>query len=183
MKETKKLTMSAISVALSVVFMALGAFIEVLDLTSAALSSIVMLFVFIEIRKPYTYLVWLASSLLGFAFFPQSFVWVTYFLVFGIYPILKAYIEKLKRPFWLPVKLLYFNVASPLMILASEYLLGIPFFSDDLSIPFLEENTFILKIVIYVLLNVALIVYDYFLTVMVRFYFSTFRKRIEKILK
>ena len=183
MKKTKKLTVSASIVALSVTFIALGSMIEVLDLTAAAIVSCFMAFVFIEIGKPYTYLVWLATSLLSFVFVPHSFAWVSYFLVFGIYPILKAYIERAKRVFWIPLKLLFFNVSAPLMILFSEFILGIPFFEGDLSIPFFEENMLIFKICTYVLLIITMFAYDIFMTFMIRAYFSSFRRRIERILK
>ena len=120
MRHTKKLTVSAMAIALTVVFMALGAFVEALDLTVAALASVIMMFVFIEVGSPYTYLVWLGSALLCFVLFPQSFVWINYLLIFGIYPILKSYIERLKRPFWIPVKLVYFNVAAVALIFLSS---------------------------------------------------------------
>ena len=183
MKQTKKITVSAAAVALTVLFMALGAYIEVFDLTSAALCSIIMAFVFVEVGKPYTYLVWLGSSLLGFVFFSHSLVWITYFLVFGIYPILKAYIEKLKRPLWIPVKLLTFAASAGAIIFTSEVLLGIPFFEEDVTFPLFGENTVIFKIAIYLGLIVMLAVYDYFMTVMIRVYFSTVRKRIAHLLK
>ena len=168
---------------LGVLFMTLGAYIEVLDLTSSALCSCLMAFVFIEIGASYALSVWLGTSLLGFLFFSHSLVWVTFLIVFGIYPIAKAYIEKLKRPFWVPAKLLVFIVSSTVMILVSELLLGIPFFGDELNIPFFEENVILFKALIYVFLIIALFVYDYFMTVMVRFYFERIRKRIESILK
>ncbi len=183
MKQTKKITVSAMAVALTVVFMAVGAFVEMLDLTAAALASVIVMFVFIEVGKPYHFLVWLGSSLLCFVFFPQSFVWVNYLLIFGIYPILKAYIERAARWLWVWLKLVFFNIAAVLLILASELVFGIPFFENDLSLPFLGENTFILKAAIYVLLIVAMMVYDFFVTVMARFYFARIRPRIEKMLK
>lgn len=183
MKETKKLTISAMAIALGVAFMTLGAFVEVLDLTVAAITSCIMAFIFIEVGKPYTYFVWLGTSILTFVFFPHSFTWVTYLLVFGIYPILKAYIERTKRVFWIPLKLLFFNVSAPLMIIASEYLLGIPFFGEDVVFPIFEENTLAFKIGIYLGLIVALMLYDLFMTFMIRAYFSSIRKRIERILK
>ena len=163
--------------------MALGAFIEVLDLTVAAICSCLMAFVFIEIGDKYAFGVWLGTSILGFAFFTHSLVWVTYFLVFGIYPILKAYIEKLKKAFWIPIKLAVFLVSSLLIILVSELLLGIPFFGDTLGIPFFENHVNLFKTIVVVALVLGLYVYDVFLTVMIRAYFSTFRKRIQSILK
>lgn len=183
MKQTKKITMSAACIALGVLFMALGAFIEVLDLTVAAMCSCLMAFVFIEIGDKYAFGVWLGTSVLGFAFFTHSLVWVTYFLVFGIYPILKAYIEKLKRPLWIPLKCVIFVASALLIILVSELILGIPFFTDTLGVPFFENNMELFKAIVIFALIIGLYVYDIFLTVMIRAYFTTFRKRIQSILK
>lgn len=163
--------------------MALGAFIEVLDLTVAAMCSCLMAFVFIEIGDKYAFCVWLGTSLLGFVFFTHSLVWVTYFLVFGIYPILKAYIEKLKRPLWIPIKLAVFVVSALLIIFTAEVLLGIPFFEDTLEIPFFENNMELFKKIVVIALIGAMYVYDVFLTIMIRAYLFTFRKRIQSILK
>jgi hypothetical protein len=163
--------------------MALGAFVEVLDFTASALCSLIMMFVFIEIGSPYTFFVWIATSVLGLIFFPHSLVSVTYFLIFGIYPILKAYIEKLKRVFWFIVKLAYFLVASGAMIAVSELVFDIPFFTDDLNIPFFESNQMLFRIIIFALLIAATFVYDIFLTVMARSYFSVLRDRIKRFLK
>ncbi len=171
------------AIALSVVFLTLGAVVEVLDLTVAAVASCIMAFIFIEVGQPYTYFVWLGTSILTCVFFPGSFVWVTYFLIFGIYPILKAYIEKTKKVLWIPLKFLFFNIASPLMILASELILGIPFFTEDLSIPFFEDHMLLFKICVYIALIVALYIYDIFMTIMIRTYFSSIRKRVERFLK
>ena len=183
MKQTKKITISAMCIALGVVFMALGAVIEVLDLTVAAMCSCLMAFVFIEVGDKYAIAVWIGTSILGLVFFTHSLVWVTYLLVFGMYPILKAYIERLKRPLWIPVKISLFVVCAILVILASEMLLGIPFFSDDFGLPILEKHTEIFKILVVCMFIGALYVYDVFMTVMIRSYFSIFRKRIQHLLK
>ena len=52
MKETKKLTISAMTVALGVVFMVVGAVFEVLDLSTAVLASLLVVFIYIEIGSP-----------------------------------------------------------------------------------------------------------------------------------
>ena len=183
MKQTKKITVGAMSMALGVLFMTLGAFVEVLDLTASALCSCLMAFVFIELGAGYAVAVWLGTSILGFAFFPHSLVWVTFLLIFGIYPILKAFIERLNRRLWVPLKLVFFVAAGTVMILISELLLGIPFFGDTSGMPFFEENKALFKSIVYVLLVAALFVYDVFMTSMVRVYFARIRNRIRSLLK
>ena len=56
----------------------------------------------------------------------------------------------------------------------SEKLLGIPFFG---------EEGIVMQIILYVLLNVAFVAYDLFITVMVRFYYVKLRSRFKKLLK
>jgi len=154
--------------------MALGAVLEVLDLSVCALASLLVVFVYLEIGSPYTFLVWICTSLISALVFPGSILWVEYLLVFGIYPILKAYFERLPKIFWWIVKLVYFNFVIWALFLVVEFLLGIPFFEGD---------NLIWKAALYVLMNVAFVAYDLFITVMVRLYYDKFRKRFLRFLK
>ena len=95
-------------------------------------------------------------------------------MVFGIYPLLKAYIERLPRWSWWPIKLLFINAEIWGIFAVSELLLGIPFFG---------EERMIMKVALYVLINVAFVAYDLFITVMVRLYYEKFRRRFKQFLK
>ncbi|MBQ7344346.1 MAG: hypothetical protein IJW53_06275 [Clostridia bacterium] len=181
MKQTKKLTLSAMIVALGTVFMVLGAVIEVFDLTAVALASVLVAFVYIELGSPYTWLVWICTTLCTFLLYQHSAMWFIYLVLFGIYPILKGYIERLKRPLWWPLKLVYGNIAFVLMLFGIKLITGLPFI--DPTEDFLGISGKALYIVTWVLLNVALIAYDFFITVMVRFYMERLRPKFRKILK
>ncbi len=174
MRQTKKITLSAMLVALGAVIMALGAVIETLDLTVGAIASLIVVFVYIEIGKPYHFLVWICTTLVVALIFPGSALWVEYLLVFGIYPILKAYIERLPHWSWWPVKLIYINAIVAALAFGMEKLLGIPFFED--------EGEFMM-IAFWVLLNVAFVLYDLFLRTLIRLYLGKYRERFSKLLK
>lgn len=174
MRKTKRVTLSAMMVALSVVMMVIGAVLDVLDLSACALASLVMVFAYIEIGAPYTYLIWICTTVISGLIFPGSLVWIEYLVVFGIYPILKAYIERLPRVLWWPIKLIYINVIIWLLIYFVDLIFGTPF---------LEGDTVWLRVVTYVLINVAFVVYDLFITVMVRYYFDKLRHRFLRFLK
>ena len=174
MSQTKKITLSALMVALGTVFMVIGAAIEVLDLTVCAMASLLVVFVFLEIGSYYPWLVWICTSLATVLIYPGSLVWVEYALIFGIYPLIKAYIEKLPRWTWLIVKLVYINAVIWGLFAICELLLGLPFFDTD---------GMVMTVILYVLMNVAFIAYDLFITVMVRFYFLKLRPRFKKFLK
>lgn len=161
-------------IALGVVFMVLGAVVDVLDLTACAISSLLVVFVYLEIGSPYTWLVWMCTSLLSFVFFPGKALWIEYLMIFGIYPILKAYIEKLPRKIWLLIKLLYANVTIILLMLLVKLIFKMPLVDSD--IPWMLPA-------VYVIMNVAFVAYDLFITVMVRFYFVKLRDRIKHLLK
>ena len=174
MSQTKKLTLSAIMVALGAAVMAVGALFEVMDLTTCCFASLLIMFIYIEIGSPYTWLAWLATSLAVLLIAPAKLVWAEYLFIFGIYPILKAYIERLRRPLWLPIKAAFFAVVICGAYLVCELLLGIPFF---------EVESTVLKIGTSVLIAVCAAAYDMFLTVLVRFYIFKIRPRIKNLLR
>ena len=174
MRTTKKLTLSSVLVALGAVMMALGAMVEVVDLTVCALASLIVVFIYLEIGSPYTWLTWLCTSLVTFLISSGKPIWLNYFLIFGIYPIFKAYIEKLPRPSWLIVKLLYANAVVWAMFFLMELIFSVPLF---------EEGAFWLKAVLYVVINVAFVAYDIFITVCVKIYYARIRPRISGMLR
>lgn len=181
MKKTKKLTLSAMMVAFGAAFMAIGAFVQVLDLSCVALSSLLMVFVYMEIGAPYTWLVWLATTAVSFVISSGSTMWMVYLLVFGLYPIIKGYIERLPRLLWLVVKLLYVNAMLVLVYFGCQYILGFPMFGDTESV--LPISPTVIYIIMWVLLNVAFVAYDAFIVVMTRFYLVKLRPRFKKFLK
>lgn len=174
MSQTKKITLSAMMVALGTAFMIIGAVIEVLDLTVCALASMLVVFIFLEIGSYYPWLVWVCTSLATGLLYPASLIWIEYALIFGVYPLIKAYIEKLPRWSWIIVKLVYANAVIWALFFICEKLLGVPFFTDEARW---------MRILTYILTNVAFLAYDLFITVMVRFYYDKLRPRFRKLLK
>lgn len=174
MSQTKKITLSAMTVALGTAMMIVGAVIEVLDLSVCALASMLVVFIYLEIGSYYPWLVWICTSLATALLYPGSIIWAEYALVFGIYPLIKAYIERLPKWSWLIVKLLYINAVLWVIFLICEKLLGIPFFGEEILG---------MKIAVYVLMNIAFVAFDFFITVMVRFYYDKIRPRFKKFLK
>ena len=184
MRSTKKLTLSAILVAMSVVIMVLGGVISVLDLSMSALASLIVAFAFIEIGMPYTWLIWLATTVLSAVIFPGSLLWASYFAAFGLYPILKGYIERLPRPYWIFIKLGFANAAIWLMIAASELILGLPLFDTaSLGINLAATAAKLVKVGLYLFLNLVFFAYDLCITACVRFYMVKLRHRFQKFLK
>lgn len=159
-------------VALGTVIMSLGALFEVFDLATAALVSLFIVFAMIEIGMPYPWLMWICTSLATFLLFPAKTVWLMY-LSFASFPILKSYIEKLPRPLWILLKLLYLNIVLVALYFLVELIFGVPLVSD----------VWWMIILAYVLMSAAFLAYDRMITLAVRYYFDKLRDRIKGLLK
>ena len=181
MNQTKKLTLSAMIVALGTVFMVLGAVVEVFDLTAVALASALVALVYIELGSPYTWLVWLCTTFTTFILYQHSTMWFLYLVLFGVYPILKGYIERLPRIFWWLIKLPIANASFALMVLGIQLIFPFPFIDPGES--FFGITGSALYVAVWALFNVAFIAYDFFITVMARFYMVRLRPRFKKIFK
>lgn len=181
MRETKKLTLSAATVAIGTLFMVLGAVFEVLDLSCIMLASLLVAFIYVELGSPYTWLVWLCTSLATFLLYSASLMWLVYLTVFGIYPILKGYIERLPRPLWIILKLAFYNAMLVVLVLFAEALTGISFFGDLDTVELLPREWMVA--VLWIIMNVAFIFYDKLIVIMVGFYNIRIRPRIKNLLK
>lgn len=179
MKSTKKLTISATVTALGVVFMLIGAIFEPASLAAACIASVLVAFVYAEIGGAYPYLVWLCTSLISAIVYPVGIMWVAYLFVFGIYPIIKAYIERTVHALWLPLKLCYAAVSFTVLYLACTFVLGMPLVSDELF----GMPPWLVYLVTALTALVAFVVYDVFLTSAIRLYFYKLRKKIQNLLK
>ena len=174
MKLTKKITLSAMAIAISVAMLSVGAIVEVLDMAVASLMSLLVVFVFIEIGSPYVWFVWLGTSIITCLIPNGLLVGVEYFAVFGIYPILKAYFEKAPRPIRWPIKIVYIHIFIGAALILSEIVSFISFF---------DIGAWYFKLALAAGLNLVFVLYDVYLTRMIRFYYSVIRKRILKFLK
>ena len=180
MNATKKLTLSSMSAALSAVILMLSSFFEVMELTVGAVASMLVVFVFVEVKGAYPYLVWLVTSTIAILLFPSKTIGVGYFLIFGIYPILKSFFEKLPRGLDVIPKVVYFTAVGAAFVFVSELVLGVPFFTD---LPQLDGALMTLAKAGFVLLcYVAFFAYDMFISVMTKLYFLKFRDKIKRLL-
>ena len=179
MKSTKKLTVSATVVALGVVFMLIGAVFEPLDLAAACIASVLVAFVFAEIGGAYPYLVWLCTSLISAIVYFAGIMWVAYLFVFGIYPIIKAYIERTAHALWLPLKLCFAALSFSVLYVVTVFVLGVPLISEELF----GMPPWVIYLLTALVALAAFVMYDFYLTAAIRLYYYKLRKKIQNILK
>ena len=94
---TKRLAVSSVLCAMAVVAMGLGAVIEVLDLTAAAMASVALLPILLTYGDRYAILAYATTAVLGVILMPQTLSSWLYLGLLGYYPILKRRIDRLPR--------------------------------------------------------------------------------------
>lgn len=165
MKNTKKLTFSAVLSALAVAIMYIGAMLEVLDLSTAALASICVMLILTELGAKYAFLSYACISVLSFLLLPTKYAAIMFIGFLGFYPMAKSFFERKFRG-WrcLVLKFLLLNVCIFAMLLVVRYVMT-------------EALWF--EIMVLVLANIVFVVYDYALTTLLRAYVFVWRKKLK----
>ena len=170
-RQIKYLTVSAMLSALGVVILGLGALVEVLDLSVAAIASLLTVYAVIEIGGAYPWLIWIVTSTTALLLLPMKTPVLFYALLTGYYPILKQKIDRkmARLPAW-ATKIGVF-AASLLLICAAMWLFA----------PTLLETPggWIMAIGTLVVGAVAFVLYDIVLSMLISRYFSKWQKRFK----
>ena len=168
-KSTKKLTLSALFTALSVVLLYLASVMPTGQLGFAALASLCGVGAVIETGPRGGLAVYAASSLLGFLILPEKTYLLFYVFFFGCYPVIKLMLEKIRSTplSWL-LKLAVFNAALCVLV----FLCSIPVF--DIGI--LKGRTWL----VFIVLNIVFAVYDLGVTQVIAFYVRRISPHIGK---
>ncbi|MCQ4635358.1 hypothetical protein NE619_01330 [Anaerovorax odorimutans] len=166
-KKTFKLALGGICLALSVVFMFGASFVPGVELTLYALSSLFIAVMIIETGVKGGVLLYVAAVLLGLLVVPNKVAILPYACLFGIYGILKYYIEKIRNPVvQVLLKVLFFaGLLSAAFLGFRGVALG------NVELPDLPAGVLIAAGVLFLLL------YDLIYTLLIRIYRKRFRKQ------
>lgn len=164
----KRIVVCGVLTALSVILLYLGGIIEVLDLSMSAIVSILIVVVVIEMGYSYSWLTYIATSILSLVMLPQKTPAIFYACFMGFYPIVKSFIERTNKAWlrWL-VKLVVGHAAIGLMFLFMSIFVPEDFNGDGLII------------VTYALAISAFVLYDIALSKLITLYFKMIRERIK----
>ena len=165
MKRSKKIAIAAIMSALSVVLLLLGSYLQVMDMSAAAIASFIVMLSVIELGGGYPYLIWAVTGILSFLLVPDKFGAVLYIVFAGIYPIFKAMFERIHYIVSWVLKLSFFNTALTAFVILTRYLLALP---DSVGF----------TVIVYGLGNLVFVLYDITATQFITLYLVKLRKRL-----
>ncbi|MBQ6820417.1 MAG: hypothetical protein IJO26_03880 [Clostridium sp.] len=163
--KAKELTLSAILVALTIIILYINLLLPISTISILTVASLLIPISIIRGSIKSAILVYSASSIIGFFLLPINII-LLYVLFFGIYGIIKFFIEKLRN---IPV----------------EIFLKIIFFNIVLFLSYFVFNTFI-KIQItklpiglfFIIAQIVFLVFDYALTLLISFYLEKIHHKI-----
>lgn len=149
MRYTKKIALAGVFSALCFVFLFIGSVFRTLDLSVAAIGSIIVLIAFIELGKGWAFGVYAAATVISLLLLPYKTPAAVFALFAGFYPILKEPLNRIE-PKWLSysARILCFNIFLAALIFA-----GKSFFK-------VQDEFMDFGPVIYILANIVFLVYD-----------------------
>lgn len=160
--KTKSVAMSGVLLALSVATLFGATFIPGIELTLFTLSSFYVAIIMIELTPGAGWIFYLASVMLTFTIVPNKGGLIPYTIFFGLYAIVKYYIESLKKipqAVEIILKLIFCNVMLAVgVVVFGELFLG------AIQVPNVAWPILIVGA------QVFFLAYDYILTLVIGFY-------------
>lgn len=167
-KKSKAVATSGVLAALAVVILLLGSLIELLDLSAAAMASLVIMVAVIDLGIGYAAGVYAVAAVLSVLLFPKTAT-IVFAAFVGYYPIVKVYLDRIKpRLLQYTVKLVLFNAFLFGILWLVEQLLGAGNDWSALGIP------------LYVLGNLTFLVFDLAIARLSLFYIHKIKRRFQK---
>ena len=165
--------MGGICLALAVIFMFGATIVPGVELTLFAISSLFTAVMILETgNQESTHagvggaaLVFLGASLLGFILIPNKLALIPYVAMFGYYPILKFYIEKINSGILqIVLKVIYFAAATCLALLCFKTVIAQSIHMPDYPVAVLIIGGIVL-----------LMLYDFVMTFLINWYIRRFK--------
>lgn len=163
--KAKEITVSAILVALTCLILYLNVLLPISTLSILTLASLLIPIALIRGSAKSAFLVYLASSIIGFFILPINIV-LLYTLFFGIYGIVKYYIEKLNK-LYLEIffKIIFFNIALFILLFIFKSFVAI-------------EITKLPLWLLWIIAQPVFLIFDYALTLLISFYMQRIHNKL-----
>ena len=161
--KAKDITLGGIMVALSIITLYLTTIIPVNTLSILTLASCFIPITILRSNIRTACFVYVATTLMSFFIVPINYA-IMYALLFGIYGIVKYFIEKLRKlPIEIILKLLFFNVVLSIGLIFMNAFIG-------------ELNIDLPTWLLYLVAQPAFLLYDFAITTAITFYLEKSKK-------
>lgn len=149
MKQTRRLAFCGVMAAMCVVILLLGAVLELGMYAAPLLAGVCLIPVGDALGRKWHLCLWFVVSALGFILVPNIEENLMFFALFGSYPILRPFFERLPPTARMLLKLLYFNAVA----------VGVELLVMLVLVP--ESMGTVMVVLLLVLGNVTFLCYDF----------------------
>lgn len=176
-EKSLKVSFGGVAAALSIIIMAVGSALPSLTYTAPVICGIFITVAVIEFNSKFAFALYLAVSVLAVTVVPNKESALFYALFFGIYPILKGFIESKTKGVlsWL-IKYAVFNIAIVFAYLICSRILNVEY--DEIG-NFGKYSILLL----WGSANVTFFIYDIAFTRIVTLYVYKWQKYVKRLLK
>lgn len=159
---SKKMAYSGILLGLNIVLLLISNLISINTMFFMGLASLIISVIVMEYGVNTGVVFYIASIILSFVVMPNKAQWLLYILTFGIYGLVKYFIEK-GRPIYTEIilKLIFANLVAVILYLILKNIVIIP-----------------INIITIIVYQVAFLVYDYVYSLFIEYY----NEKIKRII-
>ena len=159
---SKKITYSGTLLGLNIVLLLISNLISINTMFFMGLASLIISVIVMEYGVNTGVVFYIASIILSFVVMPNKAQWLLYTLTFGIYGLVKYFIEK-GRPIYIEVilKLIFANLVAVTLYLILKNIVIIP-----------------INIITIIVYQVAFLIYDYVYSLFIEYY----NEKIKRII-
>ena len=159
---SKKMAYSGILLGLNILLLLISNLISINTMFFMGLASLIISVIVMEYGVNTGLVFYIASIILSFVVMPNKSQWLLYTLTFGIYGLVKYFIEK-GRPIYIEVilKLIFANLVAVILYLILKNIVIIP-----------------INIITIIVYQVAFLVYDYVYSLFIEYY----NEKIKRII-
>ena len=163
--KAKEITLSAILIALTIIILYLNLLLPISTISILTLASLLIPIALIRGSMKSAILVYISSSIIGLFLIPINII-LLYILFFGIYGIVKYFIEKINNmPLEILFKFIFFNI-----ILFISFFIFKTFIS--IQITKLPIGLF------WIMAQVVFLIFDYALSLLITFYLEKIHTKV-----
>jgi len=167
MSRERSLSLGGMLAAVNVILLFISAAMPTSRLFLLVLSSFSVSIMVIEANANVGLVFYIATSLLSFILIPNKLIAFYYACFFGFYGIVKSYIERfsLNRFLEYVLKLIVFNLSLSVIYFVFKFVFAVNIFIGSYLI-----------VMVFVLLQISFVIYDYTYTVFVSFYLKKIKR-------
>lgn len=167
-KSGKIIALGGVLLALSLVCLYAASFVPGLEITFYSIASVFVPIMMIESKGKGGWLLYVACSLMSLLILPNKVAAIPYIFFFGIYGIIKFYIEKIKNP--IVQLILKFSIFTGIILVAYNF-----FYSLFFGVITLKDAP---PVILLAMGEVFFLFYDFILTGIINYYYRRFYGRI-----